>query len=97
MSFPGLHEMARHTAHATETAQVAGNVIERMVFECEALTERQNDDDAEQAMYERLESLKMHHSMMLGLAARSISNEKRLSNEINLVRSILPEQPSLID
>ncbi|KAG9554635.1 hypothetical protein KCU71_g8829, partial [Aureobasidium melanogenum] len=92
MSFPGLHEMARHTAHATETAQVAGNVIERMASECEALTERQNDDDAEQAMYERLETLKMHHSMMLGVAARSISNEKRLSNEINLVFNVMAQK-----
>lgn len=90
-SFPMLHEVARHTAHATETVQVAGNVIERMASECEALAERETDDDAEQAMYERLESLRMHHSMMLGVAARSISNEKRLSNEINLVKLTLPE------
>lgn len=83
--------MARHTAHATETVQVAGNVIERMASECEALAERETDDDAEQAMYERLESLRMHHSMMLGVAARSISNEKRLSNEINLVKLTLPK------
>ncbi|KAG9515019.1 hypothetical protein KCU93_g9588, partial [Aureobasidium melanogenum] len=92
MSFPGLHEMARHTAHATETAQVAGNVIERMASECEALAERENDDDAEQAMHERLESLRMHHSMMLGVAARSISNEKRLSNEINLVFNMMAQK-----
>ncbi|KAG9554580.1 hypothetical protein KCU71_g9460, partial [Aureobasidium melanogenum] len=90
--FPGLHEVARHTAHATETVQVAGNVIERMASECEALAERENDGDAEQAMHERLESLRMHHSMMLGVAARSISNEKRLSNEINLVFNMMAQK-----
>ncbi|KAG9525612.1 hypothetical protein KCV07_g991, partial [Aureobasidium melanogenum] len=90
--FPRLHEVARHTAHATETVQVAGNVIERMVSECEALAERENDDDAEQAMHERLESLRLHHSMMLGVAARSISNEKRLSNEINLVFNMMAQK-----
>ncbi|KAH0278933.1 hypothetical protein KCU91_g2130, partial [Aureobasidium melanogenum] len=90
--YPGLHEVARHTAHATETVQVAGNVIERMASECEALAERETDDDAEQAMYERLESLRMHHSMMLGVAARSISNEKRLSNEINLLFNTMAQK-----
>ncbi|KAG9726555.1 hypothetical protein KCU73_g12869, partial [Aureobasidium melanogenum] len=44
------------------------------------------------AMHERLESLRMHHSMMLGVAARSISNEKRLSNEINLVFNMMAQK-----
>lgn len=92
-----MHEVARHAAHATETAQVAGNVIERMVSECEVLAQRQENDDAEQTMYERLVALRMYHSMMLGIAARSTSNEKRLSNEINLVSLVVTEQPSLAD
>lgn len=82
--FPGLHEVARHTAHATETVQMASNVLNRMASRCEALAQRQSGDDAE-AMYERLEILRFQHSMMQGIAARSMSNEKRLSNEINLV------------
>jgi hypothetical protein len=84
--FPGLHEVARHTAHATETVQVGGNVLERMASECEALATRQANDTDKETMYECYEALKLQHSMMLGIAARSTSNEKRLSNEINLVR-----------
>lgn len=76
---------------------MAGNVIERMVSECEVLAQRQENDDAEQTMYERLVALRMYHSMMLGIAARSTSNEKRLSNEINLVSLVVTEQPSLAD
>ncbi|KAH0368920.1 hypothetical protein KCU65_g3769, partial [Aureobasidium melanogenum] len=95
--YPGLHEVARHTAHATETVQVAASVIERMASECEALAERQSDDDAEQAMFERLESLRMHHSMILGVAARSISNEKRLSNEINLIFNMIAQKDNKLN
>ncbi|KAI4722472.1 hypothetical protein E4T48_01305, partial [Aureobasidium sp. EXF-10727] len=90
--FPGLHEVARHTAHATETVQVACNVLERMAVECEALAQRQSDDTEEQEMFERLEALKYQHSMMLGVAARSTSNEKRLSNEINLVFNMMAQK-----
>jgi hypothetical protein len=93
--FPGLHEVARHTAHATETVQVASNILERMVCECEALAQRQPNDTDEEAMYEYFEALKLQHSMLLGIAARSTSNEKRLSNEINLVRQVTPLNHSL--
>jgi hypothetical protein len=86
--FPGLHEVARHTAHASETVQVASNILERMVSECDALAQRQPNDTDEEAMYEYLETLKLQHSMLLGIGDRSTSNEKRLSNEINLVRPI---------
>jgi hypothetical protein len=93
--FPGLHEVARHTSHATETVQVASNILERMVCECEALAQRQPNDTDEEAMYEYFEALKLQHSMLLGIAARSTSNEKRLSNEINLVRQVTPLNHSL--
>lgn len=83
--FPGLHEVARHTAHATETVQVSSNVLERMTSECETLAQRQANEIDEEATYQCLEALKLQHSMMLGIGFRSISNEKRLSNEINLV------------
>jgi uncharacterized protein (DUF1810 family) len=65
---------------------VGSNVLERMISECEALATRQADDQDQEAMYGSFEALKLQHSMMLGIAARSTSNEKRLSNEINLVR-----------
>lgn len=94
--FPGLHEVARHTAHATETTQVSSNVLERMISECEALAQRQPNDIDEEAMYACLEALKLQHSMMLGIAFRSTSNEKRLSNEINLVKTPLSHLPSTL-
>ncbi|KAH0008715.1 hypothetical protein KCU78_g11097, partial [Aureobasidium melanogenum] len=74
------------------STRIPGNVIERMASECETLAERENDDDAEQAMYERLEALRMHHSMILGVAARSTSNEKRLSNEISLAFNVMAQK-----
>jgi hypothetical protein len=95
--FPGLHEVARHTAHATETVQVAGNILERMASECQTLAQRQCNSTDGEAMYEYFEALKFHHSMMLGIAARSVSNEKRLSNEINLVRSFPPRLFAMSD
>ena len=70
--------------------QVGSNVLERMVSECEALAQREVKDKDQEAMYECYEALKLQHSMMLGIAARSTSNEKRLSNEINLVSPISP-------
>ncbi|THY12279.1 hypothetical protein D6D00_10487, partial [Aureobasidium pullulans] len=94
--FPGLHEVARHTAHATETVQVAGDVLERMASQCGILAQRQSEDSASEAeseeMYERFEMLRFMHSMMTGVAARSISNEKRLSNEINLVFNMMAQK-----
>ncbi|THY08523.1 hypothetical protein D6D02_06993, partial [Aureobasidium pullulans] len=91
--FPGLHNTARHTAHATETVNVASDVFSRMATQCEALAARQEQNSSEaEAMYERFETLKFLHSIMIGIGARSASNEKRLSNEINLVFNMMAQK-----
>ena len=85
--FEDLHEVARHTTHSTETTEVAAGTIALMVQQCERLVERSNSHS--DALYDHLDTLRFQHSLMRGISARAVSNEKRLSSEITLVLPIL--------
>ncbi|KAI4855454.1 hypothetical protein E4T45_03106, partial [Aureobasidium sp. EXF-8846] len=79
--FEYLFEISRHINHSVETTQIAAEVIERMRNACEALIFVHQDP----TMVMRTQKLSFLHSMLKGLHARSISNEKRLTSEQVLV------------
>ncbi|KAI4853902.1 hypothetical protein E4T45_04138 [Aureobasidium sp. EXF-8846] len=75
--FEYLFEISRHVTHSVETTQIAAEVIERMRNACEALIFAHQDP----TMVMRTQKLSFLHSMLKGLHARSMSNEKRLTSE----------------
>jgi hypothetical protein len=79
--FEYLFEISRHVTHSVETTQIAAEVIERMRNACEALIFVHQDP----TMVMRTQKLSFLHSMLKGLHARSMSNEKRLTSEQVLV------------
>jgi Mg2+ and Co2+ transporter CorA len=79
--FEYLFEISRHIAHSVETTQIAAEVIERMRNACEALISVHRDSN----LVIRTQKLGFLHSMLKGLHARSMSNEKRLTSEQVLV------------
>ncbi|TIA68109.1 hypothetical protein D6C83_01697 [Aureobasidium pullulans] len=74
--FQRLFAISRHITHSVETVQVAAEVLEQMKLECKLLLEVD--------LQGRLQKLKWLQSMLKGLSARSISNEKRLASEQTL-------------
>lgn len=84
-----MFEISRHMAHSVETTQVAAEVVERMKLECEIL-------QGPNVSLGHLQRLKFLHSMLRGLFARSISNEKRLASEQTLVSLAPHERPAFI-
>lgn len=68
-------------AHSVETTQIATEVVERIKIACEVLCPPPSD----QVLVLRTQKLKFLHSMLRGLSARSVSNEKRLTSEQVLV------------
>lgn len=88
-SFPTLHDLARHTAHSTETVYVASDIIARMIKHSKHLVFRSSAASNVLDIEQQIESLEFQQSILCSLTERSRSNEKRLRNEINLVRRLL--------
>ncbi|KAL1311564.1 hypothetical protein AAFC00_001682 [Neodothiora populina] len=97
-SFPKLHDLARHTAHSTETVHVAADILARILRQGERIEERSRPAREKQQegldLDAPLESLGFSHSILCSLTERSKSNEKRLSNEINLMFNLITQRDS---
>lgn len=79
-----IHDIARHAIHVTETLDVlAGNLDHALRQHTNYTTTRPNDarSAADEDIHARLEVL---HSYITSMRHRSLSNEKRLQNEIQL-------------
>ncbi|THV87076.1 hypothetical protein D6D29_00982 [Aureobasidium pullulans] len=84
--FQRLFAISRHITHSVETVQVAAEVLEQMKLECKLLLEVDPQG--------RLQKLKWLQSMLKGLSARSISNEKRLASEQTLLSNMISQRDS---
>jgi Mg2+ and Co2+ transporter CorA len=78
-----LHDIARHAIHVNETLDIAVQNIEHILAQHESYTKLKPDNNspASEDIHLRLQSWQ---SFIANLRSRSISNEKRLQNEIQL-------------
>jgi hypothetical protein len=79
-----IFEISRHAAQLVETTQTAAETVDRMRIECESFAAAQKTPD--RTLAQRVRRLAFVHSMIRGLSARAVTNEKRLANEQSLVR-----------
>jgi hypothetical protein len=87
--FLKLYEDSRHTVHSIETTQEAAKVYERIAQHCESLILRAGNH--QDVLSTRSEMLRFHHTMMQGLVARAISNDRRMGNEQNLTSNLMTQ------
>lgn len=66
---------------------MAADTVDRMRVECESFAAAQKTPD--RMLAQRARRLAFVHSMLRGLSARAVTNEKRLANEQSLVCSAL--------
>ncbi|KGO36417.1 Amino acid/polyamine transporter I [Penicillium expansum] len=78
-----LHDIARHAIHVNETLDVALQNLEHILVQHESYT-NSNPDNASPASEDIRLRLRSWQSFIENLRSRSISNEKRLQNEIQL-------------
>lgn len=90
-----LHEIERHAIHSNETLGVALNTVNNMVQEHASLLSRRNRDDSGGfvVLSQTHQYLQFQYHMLESTRARSISNEQRSRNEINLVIIELLNRP----
>ena len=73
---------------------MAAETVDRMRTECESFAAGQKAPD--RTLAQRARRLAFVHSMVRGLSARAVSNEKRLANEQSLVCSFLFGRRALV-
>lgn len=85
-----LHDIARHAIHVSETLDVANDTLTRIITEHEIFmaSDVAVDKNLSQDIHHRLRFIE---SMMTSLRQRSVSNEKRLLNEIQLAFHIVAQ------
>lgn len=76
-----LHDMARHAIHVSETLDVAVQTIERMLRRHKDITPSLSKENGSQTIHSEIQ---FFESFISSLRHRSISNEKRMVNEIQL-------------
>lgn len=96
-SFQTLHDLARHTAHSVETTNVASDIVSRIIRHGVDLSRKLGNTTSPMDLDPQIESLLYQHSILTSLTERSKSNEKRLSNEINLVMTYISPYQYLAD
>lgn len=82
-----LHEIERHAIHSNETLDVALNTVATMLQQHARLLSRRNQDDGGAlVVLSRIHQyMQFQYHMLESTRARSVSNEQRSRNEINLV------------
>ncbi len=76
-----MHDLARHATHATETLEIASDLFEVIEEKLDAL----KLETAASSHHSNASEVCLLVSLVRSLHKRSIANEKRLQNEINLV------------
>ncbi|KAI1307453.1 hypothetical protein F5Y03DRAFT_352309 [Xylaria venustula] len=76
-----LHDIARHAIHVSETLEVSIKTIKRMIDRHKDLWPSLSNQDGE---HEISSQLQFFESYISSLSSRSVSNEKRMLNEIQL-------------
>ncbi|KAI1434574.1 hypothetical protein GGR50DRAFT_391623 [Xylaria sp. CBS 124048] len=72
-----MHDIARHGIHVTETLDVAVETLQRMLDRHDRLLQKDRSDDIHS-------QLQFFDSFIASMRCRSVSNDKRLLNEIQL-------------
>jgi hypothetical protein len=93
--FNHLFEISRHLAHGVEITQIAAEVVERMKNACEYVHLAHGTP----ILATRVQRLNFLHSLLRGLSARSVSNEKRLASEqllVSLLQSVLSNNDKVV-
>jgi hypothetical protein len=85
-----IFEISRHATQLVETTQTAAETVDHMRIECESFAAAQKTPD--RTLGQRARRLAFVHSMIRGLSARAVTNEKRLANEQSLVRLSMLER-----
>ena len=87
IDYPRLHDFARHTIHSTETLGVTLNTVDSIIRQHAELTGKhgQGEPGIPKAFLQTRQYMQFQHRMLASLRARSIANEQRVRNEINLV------------
>ncbi|KAI8627880.1 hypothetical protein F5Y19DRAFT_486500 [Xylariaceae sp. FL1651] len=80
-NYRGLHDIARHAIHVSETLDVAIQTMKRMLARHEHLMDSTIRNDVSQEIHSQLQ---FFESFISSLRCRSASNEKRMLNEIQL-------------
>ncbi|KAJ5318746.1 hypothetical protein N7476_005166 [Penicillium atrosanguineum] len=86
-----LHDIARHAIHVTEALEVAVLNIEHIGTQHEAFVDSRADGRAGAAHREISRRLAFFKSYIGSVRQRSISNEKRLQNEIQLSYNVIAQ------
>jgi Mg2+ and Co2+ transporter CorA len=86
-----LHDIARHAIHVTEALEMTAQNIEQIARQHETFVNSQTDLQAEPAHQEVSRRLAFFQSYIDSIRQRSISNEKRLQNEIQLAFNIVAQ------
>ncbi|KAI2635287.1 hypothetical protein GGS21DRAFT_74382 [Xylaria nigripes] len=86
-----LHNLARHSIHVTETLDVAVGTMERMLSRHESLLRVVSARHDEAQSHEVHSQLQFYESFISSLRHRSIANDKRLLNEIQLAFNIVAQ------
>ena len=95
-NFRRLHDIARHAIHVTEALEVTVQNIEQISRQHEIFVNSRTDLQAEPAHQEVSERLAFFKSYIDSARQRSISNEKRLQNEIQLAFNIVAQHDASI-
>lgn len=94
--FRCLHDIARHAIHVTEALEVTVQNIEHISRQHEIFINSRTDLQAESAHQEVSERLAFFKSYIDSARQRSISNEKRMQNEIQLAFNIVAQHDAAI-
>lgn len=83
-----LHDIARHAIHVSETLDVSLQTVQRMLARHRELMPLRSDGDQSQEIQSQLQ---FWESFISSLRHRSVSNEKRMANEIQLAFNIVAQ------
>ncbi|KAI1116609.1 hypothetical protein F5Y14DRAFT_48744 [Nemania sp. NC0429] len=87
-----LHDIARHAVHVTETLDVSVQTVQRMLARHRELMQQQQQLQSDEGQSQESQSqLEFYESFLTSLRQRSVSNEKRMANEIQLAFNIVAQ------
>ncbi|KAK6849481.1 hypothetical protein PG995_013314 [Apiospora arundinis] len=86
-----LHDISRHAVHVTESLDVSIETMDGMLLQHETVKGQVGDDDSWQTVHRHL---LFSQQLLKGLRCRSMANEKRLQNEIQLAFHMVTQYDS---
>ena len=96
--YPALHDISRHAIHVSETLDTSIRTIDLMIAEHDQfLAEREDANPTSKKTGRTIQKrISFYHLMLSSLQSRSLSNKKRLLNEIQLAYNVVAQYDSRI-